>query len=232
MSNNHLTTKEFIIGAALGGLLGSLSALLLAPKSGRKIRRDLSDFYEEVADRTQDMACKVVRKSKCVMNNVNQQTSDWTEKAKGLMAELAACVKCYKKEEVEEGHGKDFLIGALAGGVIGALAGLMLAPKPGDDLRDEILESYNDVSNKTQEFADTVQKKGKTFAKTAKKQANRWLDLAKNVVEELVDGAEEFNENVTEKVKDYADTGRERLGQALEWAGLGLRVWKSLNKRK
>ena len=32
-------------------------------------------------------------------------------------------------------NGKDFLLGAVVGGVIGAITALLLAPKPGDELR-------------------------------------------------------------------------------------------------
>lgn len=94
------------------------------------------------------------------------------------------------------------------------------------------MDTYNDASDRTQEFADRVQKKGKFITKNARKKANKWLDLAKNVLNEFVDEAEEINDNVTEKVKDFTEMGRDRLSQVLDWATLGLRVLKSFNKGK
>jgi gas vesicle protein len=227
-----MSTKEFIIGATIGSLLGSASAFLLAPKTGKKMRRDISDLYDELFEKTQDLACMISKKGKCLVNDASGQ-SDWTSKAKSLMSDLADRINFFKKEEAQDTcQVKEFVIGAVAGGLIGALAGLLLAPKPGDKFRDDIMDTYNDVTDKTQDFANHVQKQGKYMAKNARKKANKWLDLAKNMVNEFVDDAEEINENVTEKVKDFADMGRDRLGPILEWAALGLRVIKSFNKGK
>lgn len=230
MSNNHMNAKIFIIGATIGTLLGTASALLLAPKSGKKIRKDLSDFYEDVTDKTQDIAEKVAKRSKYFMDNVQSQTCDWTDKAKCLMSDMSDCIKWFKREEEMENHTKEFVIGAVAGGVLGALAGLLLAPKSGDKFRDDIMDSYNEFSDRTQNIANSVQKKGKYYAKNARKQTNKWLDFARSFVDEFVDRAEEVNDNVTEKVKDFTEVGQERLNDVLKWASLGLRVWKNLRK--
>ncbi len=231
MTHHQMSSKEFIIGAVIGSLLGSASAFLLAPKTGKKLRRDICDQYKDLFEKTQEVASMLAKKSQCLANG--GQTSNWSSKAKSMISDLGDCVNFFKKEEeVETCHIKEFVIGAVAGGVIGALAGLLLAPKPGDKLRDDIMDVYNDASDKTQDFANHIQKKGKDITKNARKKANKWLDLAKNVVNEFVDDAEEINENVTEKVKDFTDLGRDRLGQALEWASLGLRVLQSFTKGK
>ena len=43
-------------------------------------------------------------------------------------------------------NGKDFLLGAVVGGVIGAITALLLAPKPGDELRADIKDTVNTVT--------------------------------------------------------------------------------------
>jgi len=232
--NNHFTTKEVIIGVAIGSLIVSVGALLMAPKAG-KWKKSMSDVYEDIADRTHGMTDSMIKKSKCLMH-MNCAEPDWTQKAKSLLSDMSKYLTCSKKNDVKcdlfEKHGPDFLVGALAGGIVGAVAGLLVAPKPGDKLRSDFIDAYEDMSDKTQEFTDTFQKKGKKIARTAQKQANKWLDLAHTVINEFVDNAEEINDQVTEKVKDYADSGKERVGQALEWAALGLKVWKSLTKNR
>lgn len=233
MSHNQIGYKEFIVGATLGSLIGSASAFLLAPKTGKKLRRDIGDLYEDLFEKTQDLACMISKKGKCLANDVTGQSSDWTSKAKAMVSDLADHMHFFRKEEeLEACQMKEFVVGAVAGGVIGAVAGLLLAPKSGDKFRDDILDTYNEMSDKTQEFASQVQKKGKYVAKNAKKSANKWLDLARNVVNEFVDEAEEINDNVTEKVKDFTERGRDSLGNVLEWAALGLRVLKTFNKGK
>ncbi|MCX6139963.1 MAG: YtxH domain-containing protein [Candidatus Kapabacteria bacterium] len=53
--NNSSYTKGFLIGAILGGAAGAVAALLLAPKSGKELRRDIADRTEEVVDKAQQM---------------------------------------------------------------------------------------------------------------------------------------------------------------------------------
>jgi len=75
-------------------------------------------------------------------------------------------------------NGKDFLLGAVAGAVVGALAALLLAPKSGRELRGDIVEQYHNVAHKTQEFAQTVSHKSQELAGKAK-------ELASAVAEDL-----------------------------------------------
>lgn len=48
--------KTFWIGALIGGVLGSVSALLLAPKSGRELRHDIAEGAQQVSEKTQQLA--------------------------------------------------------------------------------------------------------------------------------------------------------------------------------
>ena len=51
--------KSFAKGTLLGLLLGAGSAALLTPKSGKQLRKNISDRYQDVADRTQELALAV-----------------------------------------------------------------------------------------------------------------------------------------------------------------------------
>lgn len=48
--------KTFWVGALIGGVLGSVSALLLAPKSGRELRQDIAEGAQQVSEKTQHLA--------------------------------------------------------------------------------------------------------------------------------------------------------------------------------
>ena len=54
MLNDKNESGTFLIGTLVGGLLGTATALLLAPKSGTKLRQDLSDKCCEVSDAVQN----------------------------------------------------------------------------------------------------------------------------------------------------------------------------------
>jgi gas vesicle protein len=47
--------KHFSIGALSGLILGIGTALLLAPKTGRQLRKDLKEGYHDVADKTNEV---------------------------------------------------------------------------------------------------------------------------------------------------------------------------------
>jgi len=85
--------KDLLVGAVIGTILGAVTALLLAPKSGRELRADISEGVHHVSEKTQQVAETVVDKSKQVagtisekthraMETIGRQTNGWKEKAK------------------------------------------------------------------------------------------------------------------------------------------------------
>lgn len=53
-SKRSLRRKNFVGGALLGLLLGAGSAALLTPKNGKQLRRELTNRYLDVSDKTHD----------------------------------------------------------------------------------------------------------------------------------------------------------------------------------
>ncbi|WP_055108733.1 YtxH domain-containing protein [Paenibacillus ihumii] len=51
--------KEWIWGAAIGAIVGSVTALLLAPKPGKELRKDIADGARQVGEKTGEIASKV-----------------------------------------------------------------------------------------------------------------------------------------------------------------------------
>lgn len=58
--NNNRT---FWIGALVGGVVGGVTALLLAPKSGRELRQDLADGAKQATEKTQQFAHQIGEKT-------------------------------------------------------------------------------------------------------------------------------------------------------------------------
>ena len=47
-------TKSFVKGAVLGGIACTIAALLMAPKSGKKLRQEIKCKYKDAKEGTQD----------------------------------------------------------------------------------------------------------------------------------------------------------------------------------
>lgn len=229
MTNHQMHSREFLIGAAVGGLVGTAAALLMAPKAGRRLRKDLCDAYCDLSEKTHDVMDQVSRKGKAFARNVGCRTDDWTCRAKSAVEGISKGVKSWGHADEEEECCRDLLIGGLAGSILGAVAGLLLAPKPGDELRQDIADTYHDVSERTQDMANYASKRGKAFAKTARSRTNRWLDLAKQVVEELTENVEDTTEEWAEQAKGLVNNSH--IHDMMDWASLGFRVWKNLKAK-
>ncbi|MCE2983579.1 MAG: YtxH domain-containing protein, partial [Parachlamydia sp.] len=130
----------------------------------------------------------------------------------------------FETEEEEYAH-RDLIVGGIVGGIIGAAAGLLLAPKPGSELREDLADRYEDFSEKGHEFADQISRQGKAFAKNAKGSAGKWASLATDLIDEWTDQA-------GQKGAQLKGEARHRMNDIAEWASLGYRVWQEINKRK
>jgi len=90
----------------------------------------------------------------------------------------------------QQGH---FFMGFLVGGALGALAGILFAPKSGKDLRSDIKEKGNEVLKEGKEiYADASTKAqeiiedAKRQAKELKKEADRYLSEARQKTKEIL----------------------------------------------
>lgn len=202
---NGVSPKDFLVGAAIGGVLGTVTALLMAPKSGEGLRQGIYDTYSDVTE-------KIGKKKKSFAKEV-EDIKDWIY-----------------PNGTEAAPTKEFIVGGLAGGIIGAVAALLLTPKAGVDFRQDLADAYEDASERTQELAAGVAKRGKKFAKRATSQANDWLDVAQGVLsyiaEEAGDKAEDFIEQAEESFEDS------KIKKIIDWATLGVSVLQQVKKRR
>lgn len=51
-------TRGFIFGALIGGAVGAITALLLAPKSGEELRKDIAEKSRDLADKGNEVYSK------------------------------------------------------------------------------------------------------------------------------------------------------------------------------
>ncbi|MVO98456.1 YtxH domain-containing protein [Paenibacillus lutrae] len=77
--------KDLIYGAVFGSVAGAVTALLLAPKSGKELRADIAQQAAQVSEKTQEIA-----------RTVGEKTSDLVDKAKEATASVTAEVRSWR----------------------------------------------------------------------------------------------------------------------------------------
>ncbi|MFC4618289.1 YtxH domain-containing protein [Camelliibacillus cellulosilyticus] len=66
---------------------------------------------------------------------------------------------------------KDFFLGAFVGGVVGAVAALLFAPKSGKEIRSDISEQSQNLVKKGGDFAQLAKEKSSNLARTVSDQS-------------------------------------------------------------
>ncbi|MBS2970051.1 YtxH domain-containing protein [Metabacillus sp. KIGAM252] len=88
-------------------------------------------------------------------------------------------------------NSKDFMIGTLIGGIVGASAALLLAPKSGKDLRDDLGSQANLVAEKTNKITNDALGK-----------STEWANKAKEKTASLSQTVSSQSSSIMNKVKD------------------------------
>jgi gas vesicle protein len=86
MSNHKKSCRSFTKGALLGGIVCWLIALMFVPKSGKKMRKELSKSYHRVSEEVRGL-----------MESLSNSTMDLAEKAKAIAIDAKTAAKKCKK---------------------------------------------------------------------------------------------------------------------------------------
>lgn len=124
----------------------------------------------------------------------------------------------------DEHSTRDVLLGTLAGAAIGAGLALLLAPKSGEELRGDIKDLYDDMCDKTGDFADDIKEKTQNLASQLK-------DKTQDLVSQFHDKKEDFVESVhlPENMQDSSSVLMGAIGGAIVGLAAALLV-SSKNK--
>ncbi|MET1014675.1 MAG: YtxH domain-containing protein [Paenisporosarcina sp.] len=125
----------------------------------------------------------------------------------------------YSNDEV---NSKDFVIGVLVGGIIGAAAALFLAPKSGRELRENVSLQAMQLKDKTADLSSTAKEKTSNLSTQLKEQSGQIVDKVKSIKSKSApmddgtassEGEEpiDFLETVTNSTDDVADEGYKGL---------------------
>lgn len=84
-----------------------------------------------------------------------------------------------------------FFTGFLVGGAIGAIAGILLAPKSGEETRALIAETTKDVSKRAEETVKEIQNKADDVVSEMQKKGDELKEKLQNMINHQKEGKEE-----------------------------------------
>jgi gas vesicle protein len=97
MSKNGINSKEFLIGTLIGGMIGAVTALLLAPKSGKELRNDLNEKASRWKEQTNHLTNKAFEKSSVVAEAAKEKTISLSHVVSKQSSQLLNKVKDFKQ---------------------------------------------------------------------------------------------------------------------------------------
>lgn len=121
---------------------------------------------------------------------------------------------------------KDFLIGTLIGGIVGATTALLLAPKTGKELRTDLNDQALQLKDKSSEVATMAKEKSSNLAQSVSTQtsqaANKVKEFSNNVKtdytnwrnkDKMDELEEEYNEGKADAIEDAMQTPNKELDE-------------------
>lgn len=118
-------------------------------------------------------------------------------------------------------NSKDFLIGALIGGMAGAALALIFAPKSGKELRGDINQGASYVKDRASEWKDVAAVKGNEWMDKAKQQSQQLGDTVSQKSQDLSQKFKETKGNIQSKMnKNDPEKAAEEVARAIEEAAL------------
>lgn len=87
--NRNSSTSNFLLGVLIGSVVGAATALLFAPKSGKELRIDITNQYENLKDKSSELKETVIEKSSDLTNAAKEKT----EQLRQFASEKATVVK-------------------------------------------------------------------------------------------------------------------------------------------
>lgn len=106
--------------------------------------------------------------------------------------------KDYQKPYPENNNStgsRDFVMGALIGGVVGAATALFMAPKAGKELRNDLNVQAKNLTEKTEKLRQAAMDKGGSLAVTAKEKTSAVTDLVTNKSADLMNKVKSMKQN-------------------------------------
>ena len=104
-----------------------------------------------------------------------------------------------------------FLLGALAGALVGAGVALLFAPKTGKKMREDLMKQYEPIAQKVSSFASDAMNRASDVA-------GRVSDRASDLVGKATDRASDLTDQASSSLHDAVDAGRNKVNHVMSQA--------------
>lgn len=111
----------------------------------------------------------------------------------------------------ENNHGRGLLVGLLIGGSIGAVLGLLFAPKSGRELREDIRNKSDEYLDDAEKYIADARTKAKDLINEGKKRSEKLISDAKTKSDELLKDAEKIFTDAKAKASGAVQSGKKTV---------------------
>jgi gas vesicle protein len=111
----------------------------------------------------------------------------------------------------ENNLSRGLLIGFLAGGTIGAITALLLAPKSGRELRADIKQKSEEYFDEAEKYLAEAKDKARDLINEGKKKSERIIHDAKLKSDDILKDAEKIFKDAKTKTNEVVHVGKEKI---------------------
>lgn len=111
-------------------------------------------------------------------------------------------------------NGKDFIVGSLIGGLVGAATALLLAPKSGKEMRNNLGQQASMMKERTGKITNDALEKGSEFASVAKDKTSSLSQVVTEQSSQIMDKVRSITN--TSNSEEQADVVEKEITNALE----------------
>ena len=115
-------------------------------------------------------------------------------------------------DRFDNGGGGTFVLGLLAGAVLGAGLGMLFAPKAGSELRNQLSEQAGVLANQVQKGYRKVTADAGQWAEKGTEAAGEWAERGKDMYGEARQAVSRGAEEAQKAVRDAAGTVSAAVG--------------------
>ncbi|MFA6233007.1 MAG: YtxH domain-containing protein [Bacteroidota bacterium] len=100
---------------------------------------------------------------------------------------------------------RNLMLGFLSGALVGGIVALLYAPKPGKELRGELLKKGGELTDDIEEYLQDAQEKAKTIINEGKEKSGALISEAKRRADSLLKDAEGILSGAKQRVSDEGE---------------------------
>ena len=102
-----MSTSRFLAGFSVGGAIGAIAGILLAPKSGEETRKILADTASDMARRADETAKQIQVKADDAVSDLQKKGEEIKEKLQDLIAKQKEAKAAKEEDDDDDDESED-----------------------------------------------------------------------------------------------------------------------------